>query len=48
MTFVGNGPTRNFGLEKCSSQVTSIFCFDTIVDSQEDETVTNYGDRVQD
>ena len=48
MTFVGTGQTRNFGLEKCSSRVTSIFCFDTIVDSQEGETVTNYGDWVQD
>ena len=48
MTFVGTGQTRNFGQEKYSSRVTSIFCFDTIVDSQEDETVTNYGDWVQD
>ena len=48
MTFVGTGQTRNFGLEQCSSQVTSIFCLDTIVNSQEDETVTNRGVRIQD
>ena len=48
MTFGSTGQTRNFGLEKCSSRVTSIFCLDTIVDSQEDGTITNYGDWAQD
>ena len=48
MTFAGTGRTGYFGLEKCPSQVTFIFYFDSTIDSQEVETVTNCGDWIQD
>jgi hypothetical protein len=47
MTFAGTGRIRNFGLEKCPSQVTFIFYFDSTDDSQEIETVTNCRDWIQ-